>query len=581
MNDHRPPFYRAAERLRTIFLSEQTNPSLTAQFSDSDLATARAATESLDTWSAFLHAHDPAHHSLASRLRPHLSVLALNDAICAASSSPPDIDDPRYELDPGPPLGPLPDTRVYRLLGQDPTPTPASTSTSSASSTPATRLTAATIGILSAHRIDTPTADSDLIWPDPTLRRLSPPCPCPPRPPVFPEAPSSSTPTACLLTVLESSSPDTSVARNAVMMHNLRVLRERALTAISNTTDRPTPTTKASSTPSVPPPSSTDDTTTQPPKFKAEPQLVDARNTTTSRPRRTRPPASDDDVLHIPNAVPPLVRVPTDNRPRAQVHAATALVLAHSGFTHSSTTALDILADVTTHFIERIGRSLSECRDVGNDVDLARRDEHGIPKRSQDQFLEEIRRICTSGFRGGFQDLVAHACVDVPRMDQMLREADRKIREQVHYHLQRAVAAGVKSTNATEAKQHGAPPVKVKAEAESKSAGNKKDGITSEGSDEREAGVDVKPVVTEDDVRLDADAFAFGYLNRSVRLDVLDNIRVPHQLAYGDDITPSTAVTGSAKMKGGKLVKRKDGTARGIADSTSIKTEATTMDVGD
>lgn len=182
------------------------------------------------------------------------------------------------------------------------------------------------------------------------------------------------------------------------------------------------------------------------------------------------------------------------------VRGACALLLSASGFSDCSLHALDILVDLMIYFVKDIGRNLVLIGDQG---------ETGIIS-----FPEQLQVISESGFRGGLMDLLSYRKIDLGRMEQAAIDTKGRLELQLEA-VRRATSFANSQMNVQEVVTVPDPMNTSKDE-----------GVVRE--EENVVGTE------RNIVDLGSEAFAFGYLNKKVRLDVLGGLRVPLPLAYDE-----------------------------------------------
>lgn len=202
-------------------------------------------------------------------------------------------------------------------------------------------------------------------------------------------------------------------------------------------------------------------------------------------------------------------------RERALGRSVCALMLSSSGFTHSSSRALDILTDVLEGFVTQLGRSLTSCRenvDREEEPQEGGQDTQRVPSR--DQVLEQLKVISSSECRGGFPKLFSYVRSDLVRSEQAIREAEARLRMQI-----------AKIDKIAAETQVGQVPVKLEGSDEQETNEKSKDPAQ---SDEAET------EVSTEEIFLDDAAFTFGYVTNTVLLDILGPFKVPRELALKD-----------------------------------------------
>lgn len=208
-----------------------------------------------------------------------------------------------------------------------------------------------------------------------------------------------------------------------------------------------------------------------------------------------------DLIVDVPNSNPVRRRVvvkPVEqNSEWTQGRGVCALLVAHSGFTHSSENALNILTDAMAHFVQQIGKSLDTWRETEEAEPIS--------------LDEQMRIIGSSGFRGGLADLVSYAKTDLVRAEQAIHEAQAKLSR----HESIASPSNFPMDPATSGIEI-IPKDRQEAE-EGDNVNNEKDSL-----------------IESAELRVNEQAFAFGFLNRKIRLDLLDGIKVPRKIAYGE-----------------------------------------------
>eukprot|EP00180_Rhodochaete_pulchella_P000162 Plantae.Rhodophyta-Rhodochaete_pulchella.ctg1106.p1 GENE.Plantae.Rhodophyta-Rhodochaete_pulchella.ctg1106~~Plantae.Rhodophyta-Rhodochaete_pulchella.ctg1106.p1 ORF type:complete len:493 (+),score=66.18 Plantae.Rhodophyta-Rhodochaete_pulchella.ctg1106:198-1481(+) len=142
------------------------------------------------------------------------------------------------------------------------------------------------------------------------------------------------------------------------------------------------------------------------------------------RPADTLTPQTEREPLFIANESPEEGSSDTGTedtlgRHRQVTRAVVALMLSQAGFVSASSRALDVLTDVTTSFVKRIGRSLANGRDVG-----VRENGHASILDSAN-VMDLI--VQTSGYRGHFADLATYRDRELPRLRSALEHAHLRV----------------------------------------------------------------------------------------------------------------------------------------------------------
>lgn len=227
--------------------------------------------------------------------------------------------------------------------------------------------------------------------------------------------------------------------------------------------------------------------------------------------------SSGCDILEIENcsqAVSGVGRASVGQGDKSEEHAMTravcALICAHSGVTHASESALEVLTDTVEMFIHEIGTILSTCRqNIDNNQVSVCKENNQRRGKTKDEVFEEMRIICSSGLRGGFAELYDYAKVSILKTEFAIKETMGKICQKL------------------QSKEGGAV---LKAFRNSVGRGVDLDmssGLSEGGGEEED-----RVVVREEDVSIEDEAFVFGYLHRSIWLDILDSIKVPRRLVF-------------------------------------------------
>lgn len=374
---------------------------------------------------------------------------------------------------------------------------------------------------------------------------------------------------ASLIQLLGTDNP---LLRNVMALKRLRALREEAIAALEKNAAAkseaaaPTSTDRKSNDKVKKPDEKAKNPSTSKigSQIKAEPKL-------TSRPGSLQRRSSNRKKAKAVNKTPPIFEIknsvddktvetakdPSETRERAITRGVCALLCAHAGFTHASRNAVDILADVFEQFVRELGLSLSAGRENidNNQASVAASRGH-MRTKTRDELREELRIICESGFKGGAGDLHFYAKADTVRVEQGVREAEMRIRQQVQLR-------GVNPQN-----------LEVKDIAE----------LTKDVMSEMNPKPKEKPgstPVSEADLNIESDAFSFGYLAKNVRLDVLGTIRVPDKMVYLENGTPSKegSTSGTASPRIDKTPQQSPRPKKGFISSTPVKTEASVMEV--
>ncbi|CDF39479.1 unnamed protein product [Chondrus crispus] len=225
-----------------------------------------------------------------------------------------------------------------------------------------------------------------------------------------------------------------------------------------------------------------------------------------------------------------------DSRERAMGRAVVAVMFTHAGFKHASSLAVEVLTDALEDFVERIGQSLVSCRE-NIDRPYSKVDSEGVASRkpSKEEVFAMLDLVCESGFQGNFYDLEGYVRYDILRNEQGLREAELRLRAQITK-LNQEMAK-------TETRQTG-------------SASSAADAGPANITPEQNKSPASQVFTPRNDVRLDGNAFTFGYLGSGVCLDVLGTIKVPRKLA-GDtprleDVTMAPVSVSDKENEGSK-----------------------------
>lgn len=304
------------------------------------------------------------------------------------------------------------------------------------------------------------------------------------------------------------------VVRTVKLIHNLRRHRQEVLTLLISKSERanytvakPQPIIPTGQIPTTDSSARTDNVSSHNIQDRATRQSC---NESDAKLDRTQDGKSDD-LLEIRNEVDEPVPKPLDNsstRETTIMRGVCALILSLSGFSDCSQNALDILVDLLIYFIQSIGRKLVLITDEG---------QTGVVP-----FNEQLRVVGESGFRGNLPDLVSYITMELVKTEQAALEA--KARLQKHLDVVKQ-AAGV-ANDQTSKQEQITPPTHNSIEqndiCNNKDIDTEMNVATTERRTERNS------------VDLSSEAFAFGYLNKRVRLDVLGGIQVPLPLAYDE-----------------------------------------------
>lgn len=274
-----------------------------------------------------------------------------------------------------------------------------------------------------------------------------------------------------------------------------------------------------------------------------------------------------------------------------KARAATALLLAHGGVAEASDNAINVLAELTGEYIQRIGRNLSSSRarrglgvedvvkrktrrmteqaagvgvadtvitndmsaDANNvDSELGFVAPQAACQTREDTF-ELIKIICSTGFRGGFPELQQYTGADIPRLSLEVREAEAKVRSKMtefaalhSSHLpntsdaEPSVKPAPPSASCSEDVAKAQPPEDVEMAQSSQDDAAPKSSPTPDV--ESAARLEKEAPITASDSEIEAGVSAssllplndaarmFGILTPSVRLDVLLGVDVPRKL---------------------------------------------------
>lgn len=297
-----------------------------------------------------------------------------------------------------------------------------------------------------------------------------------------------------------------SVVRTVKLIQSARHLRQQVLTMLISKSDRANSSITKSESVIATDASTSNEASNRPDSIPSQ-NLKDPvvlpncnKNNTDCAPQNEK----SGDLFEIRNEVDKPTSTSSDDRSNSWeisvIRGACAMLLSLSGFSDCSQHALDILVDLMIYFIRDIGRNLVLIGDEG---------ETGIVTLS-----EQMHVISRSGFRGSLPDLLSYRKIDLVRMEQAAADAKSRLELQLET-VKRAI--GFANTQTTE---HGVVTIP-----------KCKNIIKGEDTAEEETTL----VSTEHNlVNLNCEAFAFGYLNKRVRLDVLGGIRVPLPLAYDE-----------------------------------------------
>eukprot|EP00178_Gracilaria_changii_P000421 TRINITY_DN1050_c0_g1_i2.p2 TRINITY_DN1050_c0_g1~~TRINITY_DN1050_c0_g1_i2.p2 ORF type:complete len:618 (+),score=90.29 TRINITY_DN1050_c0_g1_i2:312-2165(+) len=360
-----------------------------------------------------------------------------------------------------------------------------------------------------------------------------------PRAPTFPNAWSRPTPPASLLEILGGQNP---IAKNVFALRRLHVWRATVVAKIMESKGDPL-------------------------AKKGVAQFSPRVKSPRLRGKKAR-----KDVIEIFNDVESTAVSTTQDRLRATLLSACALLLSHANFSHASTNSLNFLADVVEEFIMQIGASLSAMREnIDKGIDSNSLAEGYRRRKTADERAEELRIICESGPKGGFLDLLYYTKLDANRTAGRIHEAEKRLELQVLN--DKAGAALFQDPEQTKLID-----AIVRAELNNlprppESKGSVKSQDTP---------------ISEDDLKLDDEQFNFGYLCESVRLDVLGDVTVPVRAVYGKRGTLSTAANRVERFQRSPRPKSKNISMQSSSASstlgssfTPVKTEVKFVDIGD
>lgn len=233
-------------------------------------------------------------------------------------------------------------------------------------------------------------------------------------------------------------------------------------------------------------------------------------------------------------------------RERAMGKSVCALIPAHAGFTHSSNRALDILTDVLEYFVWNIGRDLQAC--LNNEIDSSS-SSPSQPTSKSLSLSELIRVIGSCGIRGGFPHLIAYVKTDLVQSGLFMRD----VYSRLVYHARTSPATKENASLHRFIENFSSPTFKMSYQHPNiGSDGVLGDNYSKDSEKKNEYEKEGKERGKTDDLKeldLDDEAFAFGYLNRKARLDILmDGIKVPIKLAYNIKKTNSQSKKNSEKI---------------------------------
>lgn len=292
---------------------------------------------------------------------------------------------------------------------------------------------------------------------------------------------------SCLASVLGSANP---ILRNVQALKRVRELRVTALSQLSAQESAVENIEQPATKPATPPPPK--------PRPRAPPVEYVIRNEPTGF-QETTDSDNSAELLGGP-------------RQRAMARAVTALMCSHSGFTHSSSFALEALTDAWEDFVERIGHALSSCRQpIDQVLTEGSKPKEGVRIKTLEETREEVRIACGSGFRGGLPQLKQYISIDILRTDRALRDTEDRIRARIA----RSPVAPVVSS----AEEAGGVTTPANAEAN----------VVMTDADETDGG-SADCTVAEHD--LDETAILFGVMRDGVSLDILGDLSVPRKLAF-------------------------------------------------
>lgn len=297
-----------------------------------------------------------------------------------------------------------------------------------------------------------------------------------------------------------------SVVRTVKLIQSARHLRQQVLTMLISKSNRTNSSITKSESVIATDATISNEASNRPDSIPSQnlKDLVVPQNSNKSNSDCTPQSEKSGDLFEIRNEVDkPASTSPVDRSNSWEIsviRGACAMLLSLSGFSDCSQHALDILVDLMIYFIRDVGRNLVLIGDEG---------ETGIVALS-----EQLQVISGSGFRGSLPDLLSYRKMDLVRMEQAA--VDAKSRLEMHLEaVKRAIGFANTQTTAHEVvttpKRNNTLKDEDTAEEETTSASTE-----------------------QNLVNLNSEAFAFGYLNKRVRLDVLGGIRVPLPLVYDE-----------------------------------------------
>lgn len=330
--------------------------------------------------------------------------------------------------------------------------------------------------------------------------------------------------------ILQLLGPNNIVARNVSVLQNVRTLRQQLLNTISENVDTVAPTRPLRPNAKQPAQQIQQPIDTNGNVVALEPRSPKGMDATDLVSALVRPPVSssirddalsDSGVLHISSRVNMLQFIPKQvalSRNRAIERAILVLMLAHGGFTDASQVALDILLDVFRHFLQSMGKSLNV------------RDEDGLTGGITTE--EQLNIVGKSGFRGNMSSLVFYTRQELPRTEKAVLSAQGRLSAQVET-LQRASRSRASVTDRQDAQEVSALTV-----GQGTGPSDGRNDLfpvlepLSTPTNENRTQDKVMVQAQEEEMNVEDDAFAFGYINDNVRLDVLGDINVPKALAF-------------------------------------------------
>ena len=202
------------------------------------------------------------------------------------------------------------------------------------------------------------------------------------------------------------------------------------------------------------------------------------------------------------------------SREHIAARATIALLCNHAGFTHISSHALSLFTDVLGRTIEQIGVSLKSTRELERSTSEFETNEISLSTDLHDPFMHQVRAICSARGQTGLAELHGYAN-SIPKISQTIIESEMKLGLRLR-EKQLQIPLELQSKINREAQDSIFGGSRFQA---SHSNVGKDDDMSDKNSN-----VDI-------DSLLQSEAFVFGFLGKNVRLDILEDIKVPWKFA--------------------------------------------------